>query len=685
VVRRFPFLIGRNELFGRYKDKYLRDVIQISRCHAMIFLSGTTPFIKDLGSTNGTFVDGERLNEQAVPLENGVVVAFGGDHFEYRVRLKETLEIDSTATKVTPVSSTAPRGAGDSDEITVVASAGSFLDLFCGDTALHDPGAVPNERQERSDDVQQQKDRRRKRGSLATLLSGLTRAPTEREATTARLALWWAIPLMSLLGIFAVALYFNGAPEREIRDLLASGEYARATAMANEYLERHPDDAEINALSTEALLRAELSTWLMTLKTRDFNHASAILANMRQLGSHSTDIQPLLTELEWMGTVEKFVIERGGVDAPIQIYRDEEKIRELLEEWNEDTQRHQRAFATISSYVPEFKDAYAEMLSHLRRLQNDDSVYLVAIERLKRTIETELDRGTPETLVPILKDYSEKYPRLGGLDGVRRDLGDYIEVVNAITARSLSRLTAVLAKVGHSTPPFAVKFRALASSERFPPEDVIRQYEAVSEAWRQGDTSQAFTRLQRMGAGPWSDAASKALGEKKAILEQYTALARTRGAAGYEEGLLTFYGGLDPDEDVYFMRATAAEVGLYRDTALVQAQKLLHRAAVLWRQYREAGAIEGRQRLKAGISNEFRIRAQLLSEADQDAQRALRIYADLRVAQPPGSSKLREEIKTELELQRKSLMDLRHVLDAGPLKAKLALLGGKIDDRRKSP
>ena len=164
-----------------------------------------------------------------------------------------------------------------------------------------------------------------------------------------------------------------------------------------------------------------------------------------------------------MGDLERFVVGRGGVDAPIRIYADEERIKALLKQWNEDTQRHQRAFATISSYVPEFKDAYAEALSHLRKLQNDDSVYLAAIERLKAAISTELDRDTPQALEAVVKEYAEKYPRLGGLDGVRGDLRQYLEVEKEIRARRLGRLVALLAKVRFATPPFEAKFRALAS------------------------------------------------------------------------------------------------------------------------------------------------------------------------------------------------------------------------------
>ena len=75
-----------------------------------------------------------------------------------------------------------------------------------------------------------------------------------------------------------------------------------------------------------------------------------------------------------------------------------------------------------SAVVPEFRDAYADVLSHLRKLQSDQSVYSPAIERLKATINTELNQDRADALPAMLTEYAEKYPRLGGLDAVREDL-----------------------------------------------------------------------------------------------------------------------------------------------------------------------------------------------------------------------------------------------------------------------
>ena len=43
----------------------------VSRKHAMIFYRDTGFWIQDLGSQNGTYVDGQRVGQQPRPLQDG--------------------------------------------------------------------------------------------------------------------------------------------------------------------------------------------------------------------------------------------------------------------------------------------------------------------------------------------------------------------------------------------------------------------------------------------------------------------------------------------------------------------------------------------------------------------------------------------------------------------------------------
>lgn len=673
VVTQFPFLISKADVtFARYKDAHPHQVNYISRRHAHIFLKGGVPFVEDLGSTNGTFVAGKRLEEHAVALTDGDSIAFGGHYFVYKVSLQqEESEVDPTVTKLSPA---ATEDAGDMDRTTFVGAAGSFLDIFCVDHAQQLDDEVNHEALQQGDDARKETEQRQARGKFRIFISELTEALAEKERKGIRHAFWWGTGLAAVLAMVALLLYFSGASERDLKNLMASGDYSRAATVANQYLERFPDNAEVKALGTEALLKAGVPQWVTLVKTREFDRASAALANMKKLGTRNTDVQALVSELEWIGNLEKFVIGQGGLDAPIRIYADEQQINTLLQRWNEDTMGHQRALARILSYVPEFKDTYAEALSHLRKLQSDDSVYLAAIERLKTAISTELSQDRPEALEAVLTEYAEKYPRIGGLESVRQDLRQYIEIDSNLRAGSLGPLIVLLANARFSSPPFQAKFRALRSDSRLPPAEVVRQYQAISKAWRAGDAKQAFAGLQKMAAGPWAEVAARQLEHKTAIAEQFAALQKARGATGYDERLLSFYGALDPDEDVYYLRATEADIGLHKDKALKRAQDLVSGAQAQWQQYRENGAIAGEQRLEDQISPQFRTQARLLSVAYGNVQQGMRLYAQLKVDTPADWRRIQDEIKAEAKQQRRSLLELRTVLEPGLLTAKLALL-----------
>ena len=63
----------------------------------------------------------------------------------------------------------------------------------------------------------------------------------------------------------------------------------------------------------------------------------------------------------------------------------------------------------------------------------------------------------------------------------------------------------------------------------------------------------------------------------------------------------------------------------------------------------------------------------------------MRIYTQLKADHPSQWDQLLEDIDAESALQRRSLEELRMVLEPGLLKAKLALIGGEDGEARSSP
>jgi len=686
VVSGFPFLVSKaDDTFARYRDDFPHQVNYLSRRHAHLFLKAGAPWIEDLGSTNGTFVNGVRLEDQSARLEPGDVIAFGGSHFVYRVDIEREADDDATATRsilvepppAPPSTPVTPDAAADPDKTTFVGAADSFLDIFCMDYAAAQEDEVNPE--EMPDGAHAAPHKPAARGKVAMLVAEAARSfGIDNRQQLARAGRWSAVALL-LLAIGAGYLYWRGTPERTLTHLMSAGEYARAAMLADDYLARHPGNVQYQATGTEALMRAWVPPWTARLRAKDFSGADAVLADMRQHSRNNADGRTLIDELDWVGNVARFVSGRGGADAPIRMYADEAPIRALVAHWDADTAAHQRALGRITNHVPAFRDTYAEALSYLRKLQNDDSVYLAAIDRLNAAIAIELGREQPEALQAMLADYKEKYPRLAGLDRVESDLKQYTGLIEALRQRATGRLVAQMQRASFATPPFRQQYKALMAT-RLPADDVQRQYALADKAWRQGDSAGAIDALRQVSSGPWAADVAKDMARRQQVAEQYAAVKGARGASGYEDQLLAFHASLDPEADTYYARAVDADVNAIREAALRRANQLLNRAATQWRQYRNNGLIAGEQRLEAGVSPKFRAQARLLADAQGDARQGLRIYTQLKAGDMAEWSKVRDEIQAEVDLQRRALNDLRMVLDPAVLKAKLELVGEGTTD-----
>jgi pSer/pThr/pTyr-binding forkhead associated (FHA) protein len=717
-VQAFPFLVSKTDpLFSRYKERFPHQVNYISRRHAHLFLRGGEPYVEDLGSTNGTFVGGKRLGESALALQDGDVLGFGSDHFVYRVKVHKP-EIEPTITHLMtrnaardaateraapreeasasrPVPAPAIEPAIDMDKTTFVGAAHSFLDIFYVDRAVQREDEVNEAARPAAPDRAADDSRSRRPRSLFSALAGeYARTFAGGDRKTLRRIGIGSLAVVIAIAAVATALYMRGAPERELKQLLASGDDEQALVVANDYLARHPTGDAVKTLASVALMKARVPGWLDALHAGQFDRAAALIGGMKVSSAGNADTAPLIDELAWVGNLERFASRRGaaaaagggqpGGDAPIQIYGDEASINRLLQHWDDDPKSHQRTLDRIASYVPQFADPYALALSHLRKLQSDDSVYVAAIDRLDTTIGTELVRDKPNALTAVFDDYAQRYPRLAGLDSLRADLRQYTDLLNALLARRLTPLLAQMKQVRFTSPPFQAQYRQLAAS-RLPSPDLIRQHGDAIAAWQRGDTQKALDGLQQIAGGAWSKEVADEYAHKKTLAAQFAALQSHRGGKDYQQRLLSFYAGLDPAEDVWFARAVAPDVASLRDNALAQAHAQLERAQTLWRQYRANGSIGGTQRLESGISDKFRRQARLLTDAQASAHQGMRVYTQLKADHPSQWDQLVEDIDAESALQRRSLEELRMVLEPGLLKAKLALIGGDDGEARSSP
>ncbi|QCP49925.1 FHA domain-containing protein [Trinickia violacea] len=483
VITGFPFLISKaDDTFARYKGTYPHQVNYVSRRHAHIFLRDGDVFVEDLGSTNGTFVGGKRLDESALALRDGETLAFGGNHFVYRAEVRRGPVADPTVTKMKAGGESTERSAEakaepsaqpaqpaiDPERTTFVGTAHSFLDIFCVDPALKQEDEVNPDASQAQALKHEAKPRHRRTGDRFTrFVSELSEALGGSGELDLRRWGRWGGAALAALGVLVMALYVRNAPQRDIHALLDAGRYASATETADRYLARHPGDAAFQAAGTEALMKAMVPEWLAAVKAQEFDRAHSIVAGMKTLAQHNADAQPLVAEIGWMGDLEAYWAARGGAEAPIRLFKDEPVISSLVERWNDDPDPNQHALDRIASFVPEFAASYGDTLSHLRKLESDDSVYGAAAERLKTAIDKALSDDRLESLPALLDDYSERYPRLTGFDSVRSDLRQYQQIESDARAGNTQAVAAELKQLRFATPPFqarVAKLEKLATS-----------------------------------------------------------------------------------------------------------------------------------------------------------------------------------------------------------------------------
>ena len=83
-IDKAEFKIGRK---ASEVDYAISDNTDISRVHCVIVKDRGVCFISDNNSTNGTYINGQRLNEgEKRFLTNGVVVLLGNEEFVYHIR-----------------------------------------------------------------------------------------------------------------------------------------------------------------------------------------------------------------------------------------------------------------------------------------------------------------------------------------------------------------------------------------------------------------------------------------------------------------------------------------------------------------------------------------------------------------------------------------------------------------------
>ncbi|MGH2544477.1 MAG: FHA domain-containing protein, partial [Ardenticatenaceae bacterium] len=101
----FPLLSGLTTIGRQPDNDVVLDSPVVSRKHAVIMESGEGYAIRDLGSTNGTYVNRQRIDENEHPLQHGDLIQLGGRDISllFRHTAGRTLKVSMAGAMLSPV------------------------------------------------------------------------------------------------------------------------------------------------------------------------------------------------------------------------------------------------------------------------------------------------------------------------------------------------------------------------------------------------------------------------------------------------------------------------------------------------------------------------------------------------------------------------------------------------------
>jgi len=659
VIEDFPFLIGRGEAkFSQYEEQFPDQLKKLSRRHARIFVERGRLYLEDLGSTNGTFLGGQRLYDQPMPLGNGDSIAFGA-FFKY------VIHIDQPETEL--------RESQLVGESTIyVSDPSSFLGMLSsekkGEKGPSSAGGkeTPSRAATSSPGIHSQLGDKKR--LFAALIAEFWGKPGEGQKRK-----WYLLGLCGILlaaGVVSVVLL--SSPERNLKRLMKQQRYNECAQVADAILLENPHDERVCDIATEALIKGILPDWMDKLKSARFAEAREFLASAASRNEHNPDGLRAIELLVWVTDLEEFFAGRKG-ETPVTIYRDEEKVESLLSRWTKDKNCNCSLLDQMANHHPPFAIYQRQIHSDLNALKTLETMRVEPTEGLKAAIESQLDADRPEALVVAVEDFGRKYPNIGGIEALQKDVTAYIALWRAVESKELFKVSSLLEEYPYQTKPFVDKVTHIRE-KILPSPAVVEAYTKAREAWLGGAPKKAITILEPLVNEKWGELAERKLKHYRQVLKDFAAVEGSRDRSDYGVLLLSFHNALIPGEDEVFLKLIEKDYEKIRTEELKKSQASFMEAQANWDDYLKGGGISGLLRLDTKVSEEFRRKAGLLRTAFEAFSSGASIYGLLRRELPETWKTLEKTILEEIRTQRLRLDDLRNVLDPAVSLEKLKLL-----------
>ncbi|MGI9326166.1 MAG: FHA domain-containing protein [Pseudomonadales bacterium] len=680
VISSFPFLINKNsDLFARYATTAPDALAYLSRNHAQIIRLADEFHIEDLGSTNGTFLNDDPIEEHIRQLTEGDLISLGGERLQYRVFITDatttakvdagvasdaTMVIDSEGSAEAPPPAPEVSEVLDSSRTIFVDSATSFIDVYFNEQQAEVP----------VQDNAQAADRPAAGTGQQSVGTAIATTMFGQRLSVGRVV----SGLLLIAGIGSAVIGFQhwrNMHWRSLERLQTEGAHEQALAQANELLAEHADDARLQAFATDSMLKTLLKPWMDLFQSTDFDAAQAQIDRARDSGDNNPTDDALLDLLQWATEVQAFLHGRDatplGTTAGVDPFADAIRVGNLLTVWTEDANQRAREMRELQEAEPAFETVHAEVFANVRRLRGLelDAVLVRDLESdLTANLATDDSTAVRDNIDALLKANDALF----GAQLIRAELSTYETLQQAIAKERWLDAYELSASSGFRTAPFQRYAESLAG-QTLPDQSFMNRYRDALNLWRDGEFHASENALQALLNAGWPAIAQQRLEYQRKQLARWQELQVQRNDSGYARALFDFYAELDHIEDQGLINELRPDFMAHSREALSEATASFASAERDWQRYRDAGGIQTEHRLEAQVSSTFTKLAGLLQSSFENFSRGLQIYQQLSVKPSKAWTGLHADLLREVAVQRSALSNLQ-VLAPTVRDGKLALL-----------
>ncbi|MEM9744414.1 MAG: FHA domain-containing protein [Pseudomonadota bacterium] len=650
AVTEFPMLMSSADgHFAGYREQLPEPMSFLSRRHAHIYRAGDTLLLEDLGSTNGSWHNGELMKDQAVELSSGDEVRFGHRRFSFSV----SIQISDAKAPITEQA--LPDGT------VMISSAGSFLDVYCD--------AAPAQRTKTGDHEPAQ-------GATAAMNAGsLLRALRVRwqrwpYLRARQLGVLVGGPLLVVALIAGVAL--RDTRPQDIERLLRQQESQAALALASTFAADKPTDDAASQLLASTFERAVLPGWIERMDAEQPASARRYLGDILALAPE-LETNRTVALLRWM--VELAEVSRGqATQVNVSAATDNVELRQLAEHWQANADQYTRLLRRFTDSYDSLATVHTQAMSRIRAIQGDGLDRLNALDELKQQVETQLDAGEFATARRSTERFVETHPQILAMDRFLEDLEGWAEIAASRSTGDLETFLAQTADFDFATTFFRAQAAGLGTERQL----AQRRWAQLTEArrlWQQGKLEAAVRSLSVDADSAWTGPIENQRRRFAELQQGFADLLNLVGTEDYADAVIDFYARLDPNEDVFLRDALTDDFSSQRERAAANAERQAQAGVALWDSYMQRfQGVSGGLRLESEVSPSYRELAAQLSESLATLTQAQRLFSLLELEPPESLDSRHAAARQEVARQRNALLSLRYVLGEDLAQQKLALL-----------